>query len=359
MLLSVIIPCYNEEKVIRDTHRRVSAALAHNSEFEYEMIYIDDGSSDLTPAILHEFCQADIRVSLIRFSRNFGHQPAVSAGLRYCHGDLAVILDADLQDPPEIIPDMVRQLLSTGSNVVFGVRKKRRGETLFKRATASVFYNLINRLSEVPLPVDTGDFRVIDRRIIDAFNALSENNKYIRGLISWLGFKQIPFYYDRDPRFAGSPKYTLKKLVHLATTGIFYFSKKPLRIATAFGFLSVAAGLLLSIWILCNKLIVPQYLISGWTSTILLVIYFSGVQLLTIGILGQYIGSLFDEIKGRPEFIVDHTVNLEYTPEQQPVLRRRLLRELEASVEPPVRLRPAEAPRRDDLPRLASRTANQ
>src|SRR5262249_40851350 len=158
------------------------------------------------------------------------------------------------------------------------------------------FYVILNKLSEVPLPLDTGDFRVIDRKIIDAFNALPERNKYIRGLISWMGFKQIPYYYERDARFAGSTKYTLTKMLRFASTGVFYFSKKPLRIATTFGFLSVAAGLLLSLWIFGSKLINPQYSVSGWASITLLVIYFGGVQLLTIGILGQYIGSLFDEV---------------------------------------------------------------
>jgi len=202
-------------------------------------------------------------------------------------------------------------LISTGSNVVYGVRKRRKGETAFKLVTAKFFYLLLNKLSEVPLPVNTGDFRVIDRKIIDSFNALEENNKYIRGLISWMGFKQTPYYYERNPRYAGATKYTVTRMVRFASTAIFYFSKKPLMIATAFGFLSVAAGLLLSIWVFLNKIFSPQYLVSGWTSVILVVIYFGGVQLLTIGILGQYVGSLFDEIKRRPEYIVDQIIQRE------------------------------------------------
>lgn len=311
MLVSIIIPCFNEEKVLRDTYRRLSTVMSGQVELDYELLFIDDGSSDSTPAILKEFAHRDPHANFIKFSRNFGHQPAVSAGIRKCRGDLAVIIDADLQDPPEIIPEMVKQLLATGSNVVYGVRKRRKGETLFKRACAASFYRLLSELAEVPLPVNTGDFRVIDRKIINAFGSLRENNKYVRGLISWLGFKQTPFYYDRDPRFAGAPKYTLRKLCRLASTGIFYFSKKPLQIASTFGFLSVAAGLLLSMWILYNKIVSPQYLISGWTSIILLVIYFGGVQLLTIGILGQYVGSLFDEIKKRPEYILDEEMMTE------------------------------------------------
>jgi glycosyltransferase involved in cell wall biosynthesis len=313
MLISIIIPCFNEEKVIRDTYRRLSAALDNQAPVQYELLFIDDGSTDGTQRILRELTRDDPRVNLIKFSRNFGHQPAVSAGIRRCRGDLAVIIDADLQDPPEIIPEMIQQLLATESNVVYGVRKCRKGETFFKRLTARLFYLVLNRLSEVPLPLDTGDFRVIDRKIINQFNRLRENNKYIRGLISWMGFKQTPFYYERDPRFAGSTKYTLKKMIHFASIGVFYFSKKPLKIATTFGFLSVAAGLLLSIWIFYSKLARPEYSVSGWTSIILLVIYSGGVQLLTIGILGQYIGSLFDEIKARPEYILDEEVINEHS----------------------------------------------
>ena len=319
MLVTIIIPCFNEEAVLRDTYQRVSAALDNQPDLEHELLFVDDGSSDATPRILAELSRMDARVRVIRFSRNFGHQPAVSAGIQHCCGDVAVIIDADLQDPPEIIPDMIEQLVSTQANVVYGVRKARKGETWFKRTSAKAFYILLNKLSEVPLPLDTGDFRVIDRKIINSFNRLTERNKYIRGLISWMGFKQVPFYYERDPRHAGATKYTLRKMLRFASTGVFYFSKKPLRIATTFGFLSVAAGLLLSIWIFSSKLLNPQYSVSGWASIILLVIYFGGVQLLTIGILGQYIGSLFDEVKQRPEFIIDQE------PEPAKATTQRLL----------------------------------
>ena len=304
MLVSVIIPCFNEETVLRDTYRRVSSVLCHQPDFEHELLFVDDGSSDSTPRILQELAQRDPRVRWLRFSRNFGHQPALSAGIRHCRGDVAAIIDADLQDPPEVIPAMIQQLATTKSNVVYGVRRKRKAETLFKRVSASLFYRVLSTLSEVPLPVNTGDFRVIDRTIINEFNALGENNKYVRGLISWMGFRQTPFLYDRDPRYAGAPKYNLKKSIRLASTGMLYFTKKPLKLATAFGFSSVGAGLLLSVWVLVNKLATPQYMVSGWTSIILLIIYFGGVQLVTIGILGQYIGSLFDEVKRRPEYIV-------------------------------------------------------
>lgn len=314
MLVSVIIPCFNEEAVIHETSSHLAAALVDDARFQFEFIYIDDGSRDRTRALLDELAATDRRIKLIAFSRNFGHQPAVSAGLKLCRGDLAVIIDADLQDPPEVVPQMIELLLTSGSNVVYGVRKKRQGETIFKRVTAKIFYSFLNSLSEYRLPVNTGDFRVIDRKIIDAFNALPENNKYIRGLISWIGFKQTPFYYERHPRFAGATKYSLNRMVRFAATAIFYFSKKPLQLATSIGFISVVAGFLLFVWILSNKLMNPRYLVTGWTSVILAIIFFGGVQLLTIGILGQYIGSLFDEVKKRPEYIIAQTRNLELPP---------------------------------------------
>ncbi len=305
MLVSIVIPCFNEENVLQSTYQRLSAVLADGDGRNYEFIFVDDGSIDATSPILRALAEKDPRVTVVQFSRNFGHQPAVSAGLRQCRGDLAVIIDADLQDPPEVVPEMIRQRESEKANVVYGVRKRRKGETWFKLVTAKFFYLLLNKLSDVPIPVNTGDFRVVDRKVIDAFNSLPENTKYIRGLISWMGFKQTPYYYERDARFAGSTKYSLAKMIRFASTGIFYFSKKPLQIATAIGFLSVGVGLLLSAWLLFNKIANPQYLVSGWTSIVLVVIYFGGVQLLTIGILGQYIGSLFDEVKRRPEYIVD------------------------------------------------------
>jgi dolichol-phosphate mannosyltransferase len=308
MLISVIIPCFNEEKVLESTYQRVSAVLGKVQEMDYELLFVDDGSGDSTPAILKSLAETDPRLTIIRFSRNFGHQPAVSAGMQRCRGDLAVIIDADLQDPPEVVPDMLQEMKTEKANVAYGVRKRRKGETWFKLFTAKIFYLLLNKLSDVPMPLNTGDFRVVDRKVINAFNALPENTKYIRGLISWMGFKQIPYYYERDARFAGSTKYSLTKMIRFASTGIFYFSKKPLQLATAFGFLSVVAGLVLSTWILLNKFTNPQYLVSGWTSLALAVIYFGGVQLLTIGILGQYIGNLFDEVKRRPEYIVDEII---------------------------------------------------
>jgi dolichol-phosphate mannosyltransferase len=309
MLISVIIPCFNEEKVLQSTYSEISGVMLGCKELDYELIFINDGSTDSTQAILHGLAARDNRVRVISFSRNFGHQPAVSAGIKYCRGDLAVIIDADLQDPPQVIPDMIKALQDAGANCVYGVRKRRGGETVFKLVTAKFFYLFLNSVSEVPLPINTGDFRLIDRKIINSFNALGENNKYIRGLMSWVGFKQIPFYYERQPRFAGETKYTLKSMIRFASIAIFYFSKKPLKLATMFGFMSVGLGFLGAMFIVAGKLFKNQSLSIGWPSVMVTVIFFGGVQLLTIGILGQYIGSLFDEIKKRPEFIVGETTN--------------------------------------------------
>lgn len=314
MLLSVIIPCYNEEHVLPETYGKVSTVLRTVTDSDYELIFVDDGSTDATLSILKGLAAEDERVRVVAFSRNFGHQAALSAGLRHCRGDVAAIIDADLQDPPQAIPDMMTAMRRANANSVYGVRTKRQGETFLKLATARAFYRLLNSLADSHLPADAGDFRVIDRKMIDSFNSLSENNKYVRGLMSWVGFKQVPFHYERQPRFAGATKYTAKRMLRFASTAIFYFSKKPLKVATMLGFVAVFGGLLLALWIVYNKLRDPASLVAGWPSVILTIVFFGGVQLITIGILGQYIGSLFDEIKRRPEFIIKETVNLSSGP---------------------------------------------
>lgn len=308
MLLSVIIPCYNEELVIEETYKRLLNILDKIGN-EYELIFINDGSRDKTYGILHKLSIQDNRVKILNFSRNFGHQCAVTAGINHCKGDAAVIIDSDLQDPPEVIMDMLKIMEEQKANVVYGVRKKRKGESWFKLVTAKYFYRLLNSLSDVKFPVDTGDFRLIDRNIIDTFNRMEEKNKYIRGLISWMGYKQVPCYYEREERFAGETKYPFKKMLKFAMIGVFYFSKKPLQIATFTGFISVAIGIIYGLIALITKLINPDALVTGWTTLIVLIIFFGGVQLLTIGVLGQYMGNLFDEAKDRPEYIISNKIN--------------------------------------------------
>jgi glycosyltransferase involved in cell wall biosynthesis len=309
MLISVIVPTFNEEKVIKESYRRLANVFINNNLPDYELIFINDGSRDKTMFFMREIALKDEHVKLLNFSRNFGHQAAVTAGLKECKGDVAVIIDADLQDPPEVILDMLKVFEKEECNVVYGVRNKRKGESFFKLLTAKMFYRLLNSLSDISFPVDTGDFRLIDRKVIDAFNNLHEKNKYIRGLISWLGFKQCPVYYNREARFAGETKYPFSKMLKFASIGLFYFSKKPLKLATSVGFTSIFAGLLIALWLLISQIFGLGHTVSGWTSTIIIIIFFGGVQLLTIGVLGQYIGSLFDEVKNRPEYIIAEKVN--------------------------------------------------
>lgn len=308
MDISIIIPCYNEELVIEETYKRLNSVLV-KMETEYELLFINDGSKDSTINILKRLAENDNTIKVIDFSRNFGHQNAVTAGLNNCSGEMAVIIDADLQDPPEVIPEMVSIMKKEGANVVYGVRKKRKGENFFKLMTAKLFYRLLNSMSEVKFPLDTGDFRLIDRKVINQFNGMHENNKYIRGLISWMGFKQLPYYYERDARFAGETKYPFRKMLKFALIGIFYFSKKPLSIATSLGFASIILGLCYLLWILISLIFSIGTVVTGWTSTIVLIIFFGGVQLLTIGVLGKYIGNLFDEVKNRPEYIINEKIN--------------------------------------------------
>lgn len=308
--LSVIVPCYNEEEVIQESYKRLKAALS-KLDFATEIIFINDGSSDETGKLLSEFVKADSTVKVISFSRNFGHQKAVTAGINHCKSDMAVIIDADLQDPPELIPDMVKTMQDANAQGVYCVRRNRKGESIFKKLSAKLFYRGLNFFSEIKLPVDAGDFRLIDKSIIREFNRMNEKRKYIRGLVTWVGFKQVPFYYEREARFAGETKYPFSKMVKLATTSMLYFSTKPLKMATALGFISVIFALGLAVWSILGKILGFTHADTGWTSLFVLIIFFGGVQLLTIGIVGAYIGNLFDEIKNRPEYIIEEKQNFD------------------------------------------------
>ena len=316
--LSVIVPCFNEEEVINETYKRLKSVLA-NLEYKSEIIFINDGSTDNTEHLLTELTNTDNNIKIISFSRNFGHQRAVTAGLNNCKSDMAIIIDADLQDPPEVIPEMIQAMIDSNAQVVYCVRKSRKGEGIFKKLSAKAFYRLLNFFSEVRLPVDTGDFRLIDKSIIREFNQMHEKGKYIRGLVSWIGFKQVPCYYEREARFAGETKYPFSKMLKLATTSLLYFSTKPLKLATALGFFSVMFSLILGVWSVLGKLMGYTHASSGWTSLFVLIIFFGGVQLLTIGIVGAYIGNLFDEIKNRPEYIIEKKVNFETKEDGKPV----------------------------------------
>jgi dolichol-phosphate mannosyltransferase len=302
--LSIIIPCFNEEAVIVESYRHTKSVLETLS-CDTEIIYVNDGSTDRTRELLNEIASHDQTVKVLHFSRNFGHQPAVTAGIHHCDADWAIIMDADLQDPPELIPEILALREREQANAVYCVRTTRQKESMFKRLTAKLFYRFMNRMSEVKFPQDTGDFRLIDRKIMDVFRKMREHGKYIRGLVSWVGFKQVPFYYERQARYAGVTKYPLSKMLKFASTALLYFSKKPLMIATGLGFLAVFVGVILAIWLVLGKIYGFSHAETGWTSILTTIVFFGGVQLLTIGVLGQYTAILFDEVKDRPEYIID------------------------------------------------------
>ncbi len=305
--ISVIIPCFNEEEGIRETWRRITAVMEANHCDTYEMIFVNDGSVDGTLSILKEISETDNHVKIISFSRNFGHEAATAAGLNHVSGDISFILDADLQDPPELFPEMVELYEKEKCDVVYGVRKSRDGETFTKKLTSKLFYRLFNYLSEVKFPVDTGDFRLVNKKVTDEFKKLNEKNKYVRGLLTWVGFKQVPFLYERKPRLAGTSKYNYKKLLNLALHITFSFSKRPLKLATNLGFICLAFSLFLVLYVIISKYTRP---LDGWASTLIIIIFFGGVQLLTLGIVGEYLSIIFDEVKNRPEYVIDETFNM-------------------------------------------------
>lgn len=311
--LTIIIPCYNEEEVLLITYQRVRKILTELEEEHIfgRILFVNDGSSDRTPQILNELAIDDSSVQVLHFSRNFGHQAALTAGMRSCYSDYAVVIDADLQDPPEEIPEMLRILRENNYAVVYGVRKERDGETFFKKWTAKMFYRFLNRMTEYPLPLDTGDFRIMNKKVLDAFRGLPEHNKYIRGIISWMGFPQAPYYYHRRERAAGDTKYTLSKMMRLAVDAIQYFSYKPLKLAMRLGFISVIIGFLLGLWVILGKVFGFTYPESGWSSIMIVVIFFGGIQLITIGVLSKYVGVIFDEVKKRPEYIIAEGKNID------------------------------------------------
>ena len=307
--VSFIIPCYNEEEVLPLLYQRLNNVSNELKDYECEFIFINDGSKDKTEEIIENLNMNDNRVKLYSFARNFGHQAAVSCGIHRCESDFAIIIDADLQDPPEIIPDMIKEYEKTKTPIIYGKRISREGESLFKKLTASIFYRLINLLSEVQFPVDTGDFRLIDKTVIEAYKSFSENPKYIRGLISWMGFEQKAFEYKRESRIAGTTKYTLKKMLRLALTGILSFSVKPLRISLFFGIMSIFIAIIFSLRVFYLYLFSPEDLVRGWASTIIIILFIGGVQLISLSVISEYLANLFNEVKKRLEYIIKKIIN--------------------------------------------------
>jgi glycosyltransferase involved in cell wall biosynthesis len=301
-LLSVIVPCFNEQEVLRETHRRLVAVLETIPSLGYEIIYVDDGSRDATPEILERLAASDASVRVVRFSRNFGHQTAVTAGMEHAAGDAVVLIDADLQDPPEVIPEFVERWRE-GYHVAYGVRTDRPGETAFKLTTAKAFYRLLNRVSETEIPLDTGDFRLVDRRVVEALRAMPERDRFVRGMVAWAGFRQVPVPYRRAERFAGESKYPLFKMLRFALDGVTSFSVAPLRLATWLGFLVSGLALAGIVYALALRLFTSNW-VTGWTALFIAVLFVGGTQLLSLGIIGEYIGRIYGEAKGRPLYVV-------------------------------------------------------
>ena len=309
--VSVVIPMYYEEEVAKECYEKVSNVLKNLEEkYDYEIIFVNDGSKDKTLEILENIAKDDKKAKIISFSRNFGHQAAVTAGLKEVSGDAIVIIDADLQDPPELIPQML-ELWEQGNEVIYGKRKTRKGESAFKLLTAKMFYKTLNALSDVEIPKDTGDFRLVDRKVVDVINSLPEHNKFLRGLFSWVGFKQEAYEYERQERYAGKTKYPLKKMLKLASDGIISFSTKPLKLVGALGIVSIVISIVLLIYALISYIFKLNQLSAGWTSIIVAVTFFAGVQLLSLWIISEYIGRIYDESKGRPQYIVDKKINFD------------------------------------------------
>ena len=306
--ITIVVPMYNEEKVVEECYKRLKINLEKIEKYDYEIIFINDGSKDKTLEILESKAQFDKKIKIISFSRNFGHQSAVSAGLQNVTGDAVIIIDADLQDPPELIPDMLK-LWEQGNDIVYGKRIKREGENLFKLFSAKMFYKTLNALSDVDIPADTGDFRLVDRKVVDIVNTFPEHNKFLRGLFSWVGYKQIPYEYERKERFAGKTKYPLRKMLKLASDGIISFSTKPLRLVGVLGVISILVSILLCIYAIISYIYRLNNLSAGWTSIMVAITFFSGVQMMTSWIIAEYIGRIYDETKGRPQYIIDKKIN--------------------------------------------------
>lgn len=313
--LTFLLPCYNESAVLPETCRRVKA-VADALGKRYEVVLVNDGSNDDTLAQMLQFAQRDPALVIVSLSRNHGHQLALSAGLHYCSGERVLILDADLQDPPELLPQMLG-LMEQGADVVYAQRRSRQGDAWIKRLACAVFYRMLSRLSETPIPLDSGDFRLISRRVLELLLQMPERHRFIRGMVSWVGFRQVPFPYDRDKRFAGTTKYPFGRLLRLALDGVVASSTRPLALASYAGLLFACTGFLLIVYALYSWWKVGQTP-QGWTSLMIVVTVLGSVQLFVLGIIGHYLGRIHEQTRGRPLFLVESVYrsgNRELEPE--------------------------------------------
>ena len=300
--LSVVVPCYNEEACLAELHARIARAASAVAGDNYEIVLVNDGSRDRSWEIMRELAATDPRLVAVNLSRNHGHQLALTAGLDLCSGERILIIDADLQDPPELLQQMVEEMERQQADVVYAVRRARAGETAFKRGTAKVFYRLLSKLAEIEIPLDTGDFRLMSRRALDALLSLPEQARFIRGMVAWVGFKQVPIAYDRAERHAGQTKYPLARMMRFALDAVTGFSTAPLRFASHFGLWLVAASALLVAYI--GFAFLTGRAIQGWTSLMLVVVVLGAVQMFVLGMIGEYLGRLYIEAKRRPLYIV-------------------------------------------------------
>jgi dolichol-phosphate mannosyltransferase len=307
-VFSVVVPMYNEEEVIGESLKRLTKVMIQAGQ-PYELLFVDDGSRDKSAQIVADASQKDESVKLIRFSRNFGHMAAITAGLDFALGDAVMIIDADLQDPPELFLEMIAKWRE-GFDVVYGQRSERKGETIFKKISANIFYRFIRAMTEVDMPVDTGEFRLIDRKVCDAIKGIREKSRYIRGLVSWVGFKQTAVHYIREKRFAGTTKYPLSKMIKFAIDAITAFSYKPLKAATQLGMGISVLSFFYLIYVLWQKLFTTSTT-PGWASMVAIITFSQGIVLMVLGLIGEYIGRIFEEVKGRPIYLVQEFIGSE------------------------------------------------
>lgn len=305
--LSVVVPVYNEGLVIREMYQRLASVLQANL-IDYEIVMVNDGSHDDTLQIAKELCEKDKQIKLISFSRNFGHQAAITAGIDRASGQIVVIIDADLQDPPEVIIEMINKWRE-GYQIVYGVRKERKGESWFKILTAAIFYRILKLMTPINIPVDAGDFRLMDRKVVEQLRQMRERSRFIRGMVSWVGFKQGEVEYIREKRLRGETKYPFKKMLKFAVDGILSFSQIPLKFSSAFGFFCSALSFGFMLYGILLKFLSPEATVHGWTSIFVVSLFLGGVQLMSIGILGEYLGRIYEEVKGRPLYIIEEEIN--------------------------------------------------
>jgi dolichol-phosphate mannosyltransferase len=314
-----VIPLFNEQETLPELHRRLTAVI-DGLDGEAEILFIDDCSFDSTPDLLAELEREDPRVKVIRFARNFGHQVAITAGLDFAAGEAVIVMDADLQDPPEVVPEMVARWRE-GYEVVYAVREEREGEGVAKRKTAEWYYRLLRRIASVDMPLDAGDFRLVDHKALDAFRSMRERTRYVRGMFSWVGYRQIGIPYRRPERFAGEPKYSFRKSLRLAADGLVSFSNAPLRLALIGGFIFSSLAFVVGVFAIVAKL-AGAFTVPGWASILVVVSFLGGVQLTLMGMMGLYVSRIYEEVKARPLYIIREAAGFEHEPVGPTVARR-------------------------------------